>query len=269
MIPAGFVAQERHEKGKNWYYTAKETASGQTVALLHCLSANSAGPTVPDEPGTFTIVDMDRIMDVCEATAESWKIMDAGYPGGAISNGSSASANIIIMPLHLYLTKGRPTRRQTIQHANGNLLDNRLANIQGVLHTKPKAERQPQARPLPDGLVQSDLPVYVVYSEDILRKKLAGGRIEEIPRSYFRVDGHPLQAAKSAGEPRMYRPEYEDVAVYYSSTKSKFKSAREKLEQARAYVELLDSIAETTGFYTVIKDDNRDTSADPDVAQSK
>ena len=257
MIPAGFVAQERHEKGKNWYYTAKETATGQTVALLHCVDTT--------DQDIFTIVDMDRVVDVCEATAEPWKIMDAGYPGGLMPNGD----NTMIMPLHLYLTKGRPTRRQTIQHANGNLLDNRLANIQGVLHTKPKAERQPQARPLPDGLVQSDLPVYVDYNEDILRKKLAGGRIEEIPRSYFRVDGHPLQAAKSAGEPRMYRPEYEDVSVYYSSTKSKFKSAREKLEQARAYVELLDSIAETTGFYTVIKDDNRDTSADPDVAQSK
>lgn len=253
MIPSGFVVQERHEIGKHWYYTAKESATGQTVALLHCYPA---GLTDPDEPGIFTIVDMDRVVDVCEATADPWKIMPAGYPGGAISNGSSASANIMIMPLHLYLTKGRPTCRQTIQHANENLLDNRLANLQGVLHTKAKAERQPQARPLPDGIVQSDLPVYVDYNEDILRKKLAGGRIEEIPRSYFRVDGHPLQVAKAAGEPRMYRPEYDDVSVYYSSTKSKFKSAREKLEQARAYVELLDSIAEATGFYTVVRDTN-------------
>jgi hypothetical protein len=92
------------------------------------------------------------------------------------------------------------------------------------------------------------MPKYVCYVEDVLRKKKPNGTIEETLRAYFVVNCHPLQLAKASGEPRFYRPEYDDVNPHFSSTKSKFKSPQEKLEQARTYVALLDTIASKTGF---------------------
>jgi hypothetical protein len=250
-LPPGFTVHRRHP-GKtpadgiyagqetNWYYEATDNETATQAAILYC------------QPGAFTIVDLDRLADI--SAAGVWSIMSNGYPG---THTTETGGERSMMTLHSFLMghrgHGVSAGRILVQHINKDRLDNRMANLRLVNQRqqnllRPKCRRQRRARPLPDGIVQSDMPKYVCYVEDVLRKKKPNGTIEETPRAYFVVSCHPLQLAKASGEARFYRPEYDDVNPRFSSTKSKFKSPREKLEQARAYVELLDTIAAKTGF---------------------
>lgn len=250
-LPPGFTVHRRQpgktpadgiyaDQETNWYYEATDNETGLPAAILYC------------QPGVFTIVDLDRLADI--SAAGVWSIMSNGYPG---THTTETGGERSMMTLHSFLMghrgHGVSAGRILVQHINKDRLDNRMANLRLVNQRqqnllRPKCRRQRRARPLPDGIVQSDMPKYVCYVEDVLRKKKPNGTVEETPRAYFVVSSHPLQLAKASGEPRFYRPEYDDVNPHFSSTKSKFKNPREKLEQARTYVALLDTISAKTGF---------------------
>ena len=244
-IPAGFTELHRLP-GKitadgiyatletNWVCHAKDP-SNNPCALIYC------------HPGTYTIVDMDRVVDISQAGV--WSIMSNGYPGIHTYN---AKGKRTMMSLHEFLFSNTENPKR-IEHINKDPLDNRLQNLRLITRTqqnfhRPKCSRRKDARPLPEGLTQFDLPKYIVYVEDIQRKKLAGGGIQEIHRAYFRITDHPLQVEKKKGVAKMFRPEYRDFRICYTSTRSKFKNAREKLAEARIYLVQLERIAEDTGF---------------------
>lgn len=220
----------------NWSYQATDP-SGSTCSILYC------------QPGIYTIVDTDRLDDISGAGV--WSIMNNGYPGVHVRDGDGVDT---MMLLHAFLLGpgSCDSSSAVIEHINRDRLDNRMANLRVINHSvqnyhRLKCRRQHDARPLPDGLIQSDLPKYVVYHKDKIYKPGSEGKY----RDYFRVSGHPLQVAKEwtrEGNGKFYGPEYEAVTCFWSSTKSKFKTAREKLADAIAYVTLLDVIAEQTGF---------------------
>jgi hypothetical protein len=245
-IPSGFTIRSARHPGKiptdgtyagietNWYYQATDP-TGSPCAILYC------------NPGAYTIVDMECLEDI--SSAGIWSVMNNGYVATHVRR---ENADTMLM-LHVFLM-GDDARAggHVIEHVNRDRLDNRLINLRPITHSiqnyhRPKCRRQHAARPLPEGLTQNDLPKYVIYHKDKVYKPGAEGRF----RTYFRVIGHPLQIAKEwtrKDNGRFYGPDYEDVTVFWSSTKSKFKTDREKLADAVAYVALLDKIAADTGF---------------------
>ena len=247
VLPPGFIIRSARQPGKtptdgtyagietNWYYQATDP-TGTPCAILYC------------NPGTYTIVDMECLEDI--SSAGIWSVMNNGYVATHMRRENVVDTMLM---LHVFLM-GEDARADghVIEHVNRDRLDNRRANLRLITHSiqnyhRPKCRRQHAARPLPEGLTQADLPKYVVYHKDKVYKPGAEGRF----RTYFRVIGHPLQVAKEwtrKDNGRFYGPEYEDVSVFWSSTKSKFKTDREKLADAIAYVALLDKIAADTGF---------------------
>lgn len=113
---------------------------------------------------------------------------------------------------------------KTVDHINRDKYDNRRENLKFATMSeqnknKNKQERRKDACPLPEGIVQTDLPIYVQYSKrnDPHEKDL-------ITREYFVVEHHP----KLNGE-------------IISTTKSKKVSIEDKLVDAKLTIDLLNS----------------------------
>lgn len=69
-------------------------------------------------------------------------------------------------------------------------MDNRIENLRWATQSEQnsntdKRNRKQNAKPLPEGLKQSDIPKYVVYYHEILNKET--GRFRE----YFKIEKHP------------------------------------------------------------------------------
>jgi hypothetical protein len=69
-------------------------------------------------------------------------------------------------------------------------MDNRIENLRWVSQSlqnsnTDKRNRKYNAKPLPNGLKQSDLPKYIVYYHEILNKETGSSR------EYFKIEKHP------------------------------------------------------------------------------
>jgi len=78
----------------------------------------------------------------------------------------------------------------SVDHINRDTLDNRLENLRWAtasqqLMNTDKRERKHNARELPDGIIQKDMPKYVTYNEEIYNKE------KNLKRNYFRIEKHP------------------------------------------------------------------------------
>ena len=121
---------------------------------------------------------------------------------------------------------GNTKDSETILHINHDRLDNRRSNLILVSHSeqnrnKGKCKRRIDAKPLPDGIEQSDLPKYVTYNAEY-KKNDEGEKV--IFRDYFRIEKHPSLNGK-----------------IWTTSKSKQYTIRQKLEEAITYLQTLNN----------------------------
>ena len=231
-IPSEFSIVHRHDgiiqqKGKsagiesNWYYDVINK-EGNEYTLMYC------------RPGHFTILDSDTITRIREINGRfiTWYVMKNGYVAGHIMT-EKGLENIY---LHQYLTghQGHGKGQESIDHINRNKLDNRMVNLRITNQSEQnqnrgKMSRKHNAKPLPNGIEQSNIPKFVVYYNE----KSGNGN-----REFFTVEKHPLQNLKANGI--QDRRTEQLVNKRWATSKSGAISIQDKLEQAKVYVAFLD-----------------------------
>jgi hypothetical protein len=169
--------------------------------------------------------DINRVL-LLDGIRPSWYLHDTGY---IASTTRTADRNFyylhqLIMDVH---DKDNSDFEETVDHINRDKLDNRQSNLRLVNMSvqnsnRDKPERRIDACDLPNGIVQTDLPKYVVYRNE--RYKLSNDNDQEDYnyREYFYICNHPKLDKR------------------WETTKSMNVTIHEKLKQAKLKLQELD-----------------------------
>jgi hypothetical protein len=128
-----------------------------------------------------------------------------------------------------YYRKGKGTSGLSVDHIDRDKLNNTLSNLRIVTCEEQnnnqkgvipgtKRDRQFNARELPEGIVQEDMPKYINYNVNVWDKQ------QNKTRDFFRIERHPLLYPK-----------------VWEGTKSMNVSIQDKLEQAKKVLQDLDN----------------------------
>lgn len=116
----------------------------------------------------------------------TWYLLKNGYIGAHTENDK-------IIYLHQLICKtelGDESETKSVDHINRNKLDNRIENLRWATQSEQnintdKRARKYNAKPLPEGIEQSDIPKYVVYYHEWLNKEKTRSR------EFFKIEKHP------------------------------------------------------------------------------
>lgn len=119
----------------------------------------------------------------------TWYFMKNGYIG---SHYIDIDKKDKIIYLHQLIADwyGHGKGQLSVDHINQDKLDNRIENLRIVNQSiqnknTGKRQRKCNAKQLPDGINQDDIPKYVVYYKECYNKK------ENKWREYFKIEKHP------------------------------------------------------------------------------
>lgn len=197
------------EKNKYWY--VKNINNNETYYIMDCNNQ-----IVKIDENSINRVAANRI----------WFLCKNGYIAARIDGKQRY--------MHSFITNhfghGKSRGSLSIDHINRDKLDNRLSNLRMATqseqnHNRDKCKRRVDAKPLPDGLQQTDLPKYITYNAEY-KNNDDGERV--MFRDYFRIEKHPSQNNK-----------------IWSTSKSAQYTIRQKLQQAINHLRILDQSIET------------------------
>jgi hypothetical protein len=159
----------------------------------------------------------------------TWRLFQNGYITCTINLGNKQKVyylHQLIMDVH---DEDLTSFEKTVDHINYDKLDNRhnnlrLVNMSVQNANRDKANRRSDACMLPDNLVQTDLPKYVIYRKEILDST------NNKYREYFYISGHSK------------------LDKTWETTKSMKISIREKLKLVKLKIQQLDEVISETQY---------------------
>lgn len=153
---------------------------------------------------------------------KTWFKSENGYIATIEKIGNKKRLQYYLHQLICKTELGDESETKSVDHINRNKLDNRIENLRWATQSEQNANtdkraRKHNAKPLPEGLTQEDLPKYVVYYHEWLNKEHTRSR------EFFTIDKHPK------------------LSKIWTTTKSNKYTIQEKLQLAKNKLEEINT----------------------------